>query len=103
MRYAGPGLQDVMTHRPIDSAMPEKRILRAPSFFIRPPVERLDLRESTESVRTRPVDGSPGPSAGACRYRLDLSPKLRQTVKTHFSSNGELSHGSNTTEVHEGV
>jgi hypothetical protein len=34
---------------------------------------------------------------------LDLSPKLRQTVKTHFSSNGELSHGSNTTEVHEGV
>jgi hypothetical protein len=34
---------------------------------------------------------------------LDLSPKLRQTVKTHFSLNGELSHGSRTTEVHEGV
>jgi len=34
---------------------------------------------------------------------MDLSAKVRQTVKTHFSSNGELSHGSNTTEVHEGV
>ena len=28
---------------------------------------------------------------------MDLSPKLRQTVKTHFSSNGELSHGNVTT------
>jgi len=37
------------------------------------------------------------------RKRLDLSPKLRQTVKTHFSLNGELSHGSSTTEVHEGI
>jgi Protein of unknown function (DUF2924) len=34
---------------------------------------------------------------------LDLSPKLRQTVKAHFSSNGELSHGSRTKEVHERV
>ena len=34
---------------------------------------------------------------------LDLSSKLRQAVKTHFSSNGELSHGSSTKEVHEGV
>lgn len=34
---------------------------------------------------------------------VDLSPKLRQTVKTHFSSNGELSHGSRTKEVHERV
>ena len=24
---------------------------------------------------------------------MDLPPKLRQLVKTHFSSNGELSHG----------
>jgi ABC-type lipoprotein export system ATPase subunit len=34
---------------------------------------------------------------------VDLSPKLRQTFKTHFSSNGELSHGSRTQEVHERV
>ena len=34
---------------------------------------------------------------------VDLSPKLRQTVKTHFSSNGELSHGSRAKEVHERV
>ena len=34
---------------------------------------------------------------------LDLSPKLRQPVKTHFSFNGELSHGIVSTEVHEGV
>jgi hypothetical protein len=35
--------------------------------------------------------------------KLDLSPKLRQTVKTHFSLNGEWSHGIVSTEVHEGV
>ena len=34
---------------------------------------------------------------------LDLSPKLRQTVKTHFSGNGELSHGIVSTEIHERV
>src|SRR5690348_10423409 len=34
---------------------------------------------------------------------LDLSPKLRQPVKTHFSLNGELSHGIVSTEVHERV
>jgi hypothetical protein len=36
-------------------------------------------------------------------FNLELSPKLRQTVKTHFSLNGELSHGSSATEVHERV
>jgi hypothetical protein len=30
---------------------------------------------------------------------LELSPVLRQTVKTHFSFNGESSHGFVTTEV----
>jgi hypothetical protein len=34
---------------------------------------------------------------------LELSPELRQTVKTHFSLNGELSYGNVSTEVHEGV
>jgi hypothetical protein len=34
---------------------------------------------------------------------VELSPKLRQTVKTHFSLNGELSHGIVSTKVHEGV
>ena len=34
---------------------------------------------------------------------LELSPKLRQSVKTHFSLNGELSYGNFSTEVHEGV
>ena len=33
---------------------------------------------------------------------LDLCPKLRQTVKTQFSANGELGRG-NSTEVHERV
>ncbi len=33
---------------------------------------------------------------------LDLSPKLRQTVKTQFSENGELCHG-NATEVHQRI
>jgi hypothetical protein len=32
--------------------------------------------------------------------RLEWSPKLRQTVKTHFSANGELSHGVVTQTVH---
>jgi hypothetical protein len=36
------------------------------------------------------------------RVRLDWSPFLRQTVKTHFSSNGELSHGV-TQAVHAGI
>ena len=34
---------------------------------------------------------------------LDWSPFLRQTVKTHFSLNGELSHGIVTQAVHAGV
>jgi len=34
---------------------------------------------------------------------LDWSPFLRQTVKTHFSANGELSHGVVTQAVHAGV
>ena len=34
---------------------------------------------------------------------VELSPKLRQPVKTHFSLNGELSYGNVSTEVHEGV
>ncbi len=37
------------------------------------------------------------------RIYLELSPKLRQPVKTHFSLNGELSYGNVSTEVHEGV
>ena len=37
------------------------------------------------------------------KKRMDLSPELRQTVKTHFSLNGELSHGIVATEVHERV
>lgn len=43
----------------------------------------------------------PGPPSQ--QVALDLSPELRQTVKTHFSLNGELSHGIFSTEVHEGV
>ena len=35
--------------------------------------------------------------------KLELSPKLRQPVKTHFSLNGELSYGNVSTEVHEGI
>ena len=34
---------------------------------------------------------------------LDWSPFLRQPVKTHFSLNGELSHGIVTQAVHTGV
>src|SRR5438046_5072929 len=34
---------------------------------------------------------------------MDLSPILRQTVKTQTSSNGELSHGIITKAVHQGV
>jgi hypothetical protein len=34
---------------------------------------------------------------------VDWSPFLRQTVKTHFSLNGELSHGIVTQAVHAGV
>jgi transposase len=37
------------------------------------------------------------------RLFLDWSPFLRQIVKTHFSSNGELSHGNVTQAVHAGV
>jgi len=38
-----------------------------------------------------------------CPQCLDWSPFLRQTVKTHFSSNGELGHGIVTQAVHAGV
>jgi hypothetical protein len=38
---------------------------------------------------------------GNCK--VDWSPFLRQTVRTHFSSNGELSHGIVTQAVHAGV
>jgi hypothetical protein len=34
---------------------------------------------------------------------LDWSPVLKQMVKTHFSLNGELSHGIVSQAVHEGV
>ena len=34
---------------------------------------------------------------------LEWTPKLRQANKTHFSANGELSYGSESTEVHAGV
>ena len=34
---------------------------------------------------------------------LDWSPFLRQTVKTYFSANGELSHGIATQAVHTGI
>src|ERR1700685_2796827 len=34
---------------------------------------------------------------------MDLSPVLRQMVKTHFQLNGELSHGIVTQAVHQGV
>src|SRR6185436_16832651 len=34
---------------------------------------------------------------------VELSHVLRQTVKTHFSFNGELSNEVVSTEVHEGV
>jgi len=37
------------------------------------------------------------------RPGLDWSPFLRQTVKTHFSVNGELSHGIVTQAVHAGI
>jgi hypothetical protein len=41
--------------------------------------------------------------ATVIKMLVDLSPELRQTVKTHFSLNGELSHGKVSTEVHEGI
>ena len=34
---------------------------------------------------------------------VDWSPFLKQTVRTHFSLNGELSHGIVTQAVHAGV
>jgi hypothetical protein len=37
------------------------------------------------------------------KAQLDWSPILRQTVKTHFSANGELSHGIVAQAVHAGV
>ena len=36
-------------------------------------------------------------------YQLEWTPKLRQANKTHFSANGELCHGSESTEVHARV
>ena len=37
-----------------------------------------------------------------CKQSVEWSPFLRQTVKTHFSSKGELSHGV-TQAVHAGI
>ena len=42
------------------------------------------------------------PGVKIIRADVDLSPVLRQMVKTHFSLNGELSHGL-TQAVHAGV
>jgi hypothetical protein len=39
----------------------------------------------------------------AYRVFLDWSPFLRQTVKTHFSANGELSYGIVTQAVQAGI
>ncbi len=51
-----------------------------------------------DGLRLFPID-----VRGKCvLLKLDLSPKLRQTVKTQFSANGELCHG-NATKIHEGV
>ncbi|HWD97478.1 MAG TPA: hypothetical protein VG345_00505 [Bryobacteraceae bacterium] len=43
------------------------------------------------------------PKLRTVRVVMDWSPILRQTVKTHFSLNGELSHGIVTQAVHAGV
>ena len=37
----------------------------------------------------------------SCALSVDLSPILRQTVKSQNSANGELTHGIVTTEVHK--
>jgi hypothetical protein len=58
--------------------------------------ELAKLRVEINEDKSRMIDLTDG----KC---LELSPRLRQTVKAHFSLNGELSHGSSTTEVHEGV
>ena len=36
----------------------------------------------------------------ALQRNLEWTPKLRQANKTHFSSNGELCYGAESTEVH---
>ena len=52
-------------------------------------------------------DTSGGPSSTWLNklqaFYLEWAPKLRQPVKTHFTLNGEESHGPNTKEVHERV
>src|SRR3954465_9115745 len=60
-----------------------------------------------ESGRTKEsLSGRFESSPGVCALGppgVDWSPILRQRVKTHFSSNGELSHGIVSQAVHEGV
>ena len=42
-------------------------------------------------------------SLGKRRLDVEWTPKLRQANKTHFPANGELCHGTESTEVHAGV
>jgi hypothetical protein len=65
----------------------------------------LDLRDEIQRIALEfPYYGWPRVTRELADrgWRVDLSPELRQTVKTQFSANGELGHG-NATEVHEGI
>jgi hypothetical protein len=61
----------------------------------------LEARFSTEE-KAWPASELLWKCAG-CHRQVEWTPKLRQANKTHFSSNGELSYGSESTEVHAGV
>ena len=63
----------------------------------------LELRRIPCSVRIELAQAMGLLQEGDRGTLLDWSPFLRQTVRTHFSSNGELGHGIVTQAVHAGV
>jgi hypothetical protein len=57
---------------------------------------------NASTLTTGPLSQTSGTVNGQSSGDLELSPKLRQTVKSQNSANGELTHGIVSTEVHEG-
>jgi hypothetical protein len=58
------------------------------------------VNEMERMVVTRVFDA---PRELVWKAWMEWTPKLRQANKTHFSANGELCHGSESTEVHARV
>jgi hypothetical protein len=61
------------------------------------------LSKEAQLLEMNSVKAIPALLEGNPKDTMEWTPKLRQANRTHFSANGELCHGSESTEVHAGV